>query len=313
MAVNPLPFLANMPDPGQAFLQSFQQARAQRDQQIAQQSRQAQYAQWIERLRTDRSPETLSQFMLQFPEQADAIKKAFEPMDEANKRTQLDFYGQALLALNRGDTNFTKQLVQQRLDAAKNTPGQDQQAKELEYGLTQIDQNPEALKAMLAVTVQRLDPEGYKTLYAQKDDRTAFQQDYQFIKETFGKDAAAEFAQFGRGGVVSIPLGEGKGTYIGPPSMAPGAARWQPQQPEQGNTGPTAQGIPQIMKKASEAKTITQAEANVIKQSLGPNGQGRFNDWLKSQNIRVIVRTGTAPNGRRVVQYQDGTVEYGAD
>lgn len=313
MAVNPLPFLANMPDPGQAFLQSFQQARAQRDQKIAQETRQQQYAQWVERMKVDRSPPTLVEFNLAFPEMADAIKKAFEPLDEANKQTQLGFYGQALSALDRGDNDTAKQLVQERLEAAKNTPGQEQQARELEFGLKLIDQNPGALRDSLASTIFTLDSERYKTLYAQKDDRTAFQQDYQFIKETFGKDAAAEFAQFGRGGVVSIPLGEGKGTYIGPPSMAPGAARWQPQQPEQGNTGPTAQGIPQIMKKASEAKTITQAEANVIKQSLGPNGQGRFNDWLKSQNIRVIVRTGTAPNGRRVVQYQDGTVEYGAD
>lgn len=178
MAINPLPFIASIPDPGQAFLQSFnaaRQQRAQQDQMLAQQqaqqARQQQYAQWVQRLRTDRSPQAMSEFMLQFPEQADAITKAFAPMDEANKRTQLGFYAQALSALDRGDSDFAKQLTNERLAAARNTPGQEQTVKELEYGLTQIDQNPDALKAMLAFTVQQLDPKAYEALYKREKEQ----------------------------------------------------------------------------------------------------------------------------------------------
>lgn len=219
MAVNPLPFLANMPDPGQAFLQAFNQARAQRDQQIAQQSRQAQYAQWVQRLQQDRSPETLSQFMLQFPEQADAIKKAFEPMDEANKQTQLGFYGQALSALDRGDNDTAKQLVQERLEAAKNTPGQEQQARELEFGLKLIDQNPGALRDSLASTIFTLDPERYKTLYNTKGgELTGFQKDLiaAGVDPTSeeGRAKAKEFVSLKVDPIVQMPTPSG-GQFIG--------------------------------------------------------------------------------------------------
>lgn len=172
MAVGPYDFSTNMPDPGQAFMQAFQQAQQQRvvqQQQQAkaaqEQSRQQRYSQWVQRLRSDRSPETMSEFMLEFPEQSEAISKAFEPMDEAKKQTQLGFYGQALSALDRGDKDAAKQVVQSRLAAARNTIGAEQEVKELEYGLSMIDSNPDALRDSLASTVFTLDPERYKTLY----------------------------------------------------------------------------------------------------------------------------------------------------
>ena len=172
MAVGPYDFSTNFPDPGQAFLQSFQQAQQQRAVQqqqqaqlVQQQSRQQRYAQWVQRLRNDRSPETMSEFMLEFPEQSEAITKAFAPMDDAKKQTQLGFYSSALSALDRGDKDAAKQVVQARLAAAKNTIGAEQEAKELEYGLAMIDSNPDALRDALASTVFTLDPERYKTLY----------------------------------------------------------------------------------------------------------------------------------------------------
>ena len=219
MAVNPLPFLANMPDPGQAFLQAFNQARAQRDQQIAQQSRQAQYAQWIQRLQQDRSPETMSQFMLQFPEQADAIKKAFEPIDEANKQSRLGYSTQVLSALDRGDTDTAKSIAQSLYDAAKNTPGQEQFAKELEFGLGLMDTNPEQLKVGLAVAISTLNPEIYKTLYAAKSgELTGFQKDLiaAGVDPTSeeGRAKAKEFVSLKVDPIVQMPTPNG-GQFIG--------------------------------------------------------------------------------------------------
>lgn len=171
MAVGPYDFNTNMPDPGQAFAQAFQQAQQQRalqQQQMQAQSRQEQYQQFVQRLRTDRSPETMSEFMLAFPEQADAITKAFEPLDQAKKQSQIGFYGQALSALDRGDVDTAKQVVQSRLEAAKNTIGAEQEAAELEYGLSLLDSNPDALRDGLASAVFTLDPKRYEALYANK-------------------------------------------------------------------------------------------------------------------------------------------------
>lgn len=171
MAINTVALMENMPDPGQAFAQAFQQAQQQRvlqQQQMQAQSRQEQYQQFVQRLRTDRSPETMSEFMLAFPEQADAITKAFEPLDAAKKQSQIGFYGQALSALDRGDVDTAKQVVQSRLEAARNTIGSEQEAKELEYGLSMLDSNPDALRDGLASAVFTLDPKRYEALYANK-------------------------------------------------------------------------------------------------------------------------------------------------
>lgn len=282
MAVNPLPFLQNMPDPGQAFLQSFQQARAQRDQRIAQQSRQAQYAQWIERLRTDRSPETLSQFMLAFPEQADAITKAFAPMDEANKRTQLGFYTQALSALERGDPDFAKQLTNERLAAARNTPGQEQTVKELEYGLTQIDQNPDALKAMLAFAVQQLDSKAYEALYKREKE-----QPYVVVPGVglfLRRDVDAAVAAGDRGG-VSNPNVRPKA-----PQAAIDELRKNPGTAAQFDEvfGPgaaaAALGMGGTPAPAEGAATLTPAQYRATVQAMG---QTATDNWMRRNNITV--------------------------
>lgn len=219
MAVNPLPFLANMPDPGQAFLQAFNQARAQRDQKIAQETRQQQYAQWVQRLQQDRSPETMSQFMLQFPEMADTIKKAFEPLDEANKQSRLGYTTQVYSALERGDTDTAKSVAQDLLNAAKNTPGQEQFAKELEFGLELMDTNPEQLKVGLANAIFTLDPERYKTLYNTKGgEMTGFQKDLiaAGVDPTSeeGRAKAKEFVSLKVDPIVQMPTPSG-GQFIG--------------------------------------------------------------------------------------------------
>lgn len=139
-------------------------------------------------------------------------------------------------------------------------------------------------------------------------EATSFQRDYEFVKRTFGSDAAAEFAQYGRSGNVSIPLGEGRGTYVGPASQAPGASRWREQPGVGAPTAPA--GVADSLRTAASSNRITQREADVILQSLGPNGQKKFNSWLQNNKIKVVVRTGTDANNRRVEQYSDGTYGY---
>lgn len=226
MPVGPYDFSLNMPDPGQAFMQAFQQAQQQRAVQQQQQaklaqeqSRQQRYSQWVHRLRSDRSPETMSEFMLEFPEQSEAISKAFEPMDEAKKQTQLGFYGQALSALDRGDKDAAKQVVQSRLAAARNTIGAEQEVKELEYGLSMIDSNPDALRDSLASTVFTLDPERYKTLYATRGgEMTGFQKDLiaAGVDPTSeeGRVKAREYVSLKVDPIVQMPTPSG-GQFIG--------------------------------------------------------------------------------------------------
>lgn len=282
MAVNPLPFLQNMPDPGQAFLQAFNQARAQRDQKIAQQSRQAQYAQWVQRLQQDRSPETMSQFMLQFPEMADTIKKAFEPLDEANKQSRLGYTTQVYSALERGDTETAKSVAQELLDAAKNTPGQEQFAKELEFGLELMDTNPEQLKVGLANAIFTLDPERYKTLY--KRDK---EQPYVVVPGVglfLRRDVDAAVAAGERGGVSDpnvrprVPQAAIDDLRKNPGTAAqfdevfgPGAAA-------------AALGMEGTPAPAEGATTLTPEQYRVTVQAMG---KAKTDDWMRRNNITV--------------------------
>jgi len=177
MAINPLPFLQAMPDPGQAFMDSFQKARTARlaeeqavQQQVTQERRKQRYAQFIQRLKTDRSPEAMSEFMLEFPEQAEAIKKAYEPINDAIKQTRLNYSTQVYSALERGDTGSAQKIAGELLTAAKNTPGQEQYAKELQFGLELMQRSPEEAKVALANTIFTLDPERYKTMYGKEKE-----------------------------------------------------------------------------------------------------------------------------------------------
>jgi len=187
MAINPLPFLQAMPDPGQAFMDSFQKARAARlaEEQKVQQKQL--FAQMSERVRKDPSPQNLAQFTMAFPQMAEAIQSAYKPMTEERRAQEVAFYGQTLGALQRGNTKAARELVESRLAAARNTPGQEETVKKLEEGLKQFDTDPDALRAGLAMTVQQLDSKLYDTLYA-KDSLTGFQKDLQAA----GIDPASE-------------------------------------------------------------------------------------------------------------------------
>lgn len=215
MAVGPYDFTVNIPNPGEAFVQSFAMAQKQRQMQ----DRQQRYAQWIGRLQQDRSPETMSAFMLEFPEMSEAITKAYAPLDAARKENQLGLYGQALSALDRGDTDMAKQMIQERLAAARNTMGSEQEVKELEYGLSLIDSNPAALRSGLATTVYSLDPKRYEALYkAPTAELTSFQKDLiaAGIDPTSeaGKAKAKEYVSLKVDPIVQMPTPDG-GQFIG--------------------------------------------------------------------------------------------------
>jgi len=169
MAINPLPFLASMPDPGQAFMQSFQAARQQRDAQDQNAQQQQLFAQMSEQVRKDPSPQNLAQFAMAFPQMAEAIQAAYKPMTEERRAREVAFYGQTLGALQRGNTKAARELVERRLASAENTPGEEETVKKLKLGLEQFDTDPDSLKAGLAFEVQQLDPKLYDTLYANQD------------------------------------------------------------------------------------------------------------------------------------------------
>lgn len=300
----PYNYLPGQP-PAQAFLQGLQQSQALEQMQAQREAQRR--AQEMQRalagLQGNPTPESFAQFYLQYPEMKEQVEAYRSTLAEADQNTLLGAAREALVLKRAGKTEEVAELFGRYADAARNSNRQDL-AQQFEdagrvYAVDPDNTGDFALRMMF----ESLDPDGYKAFFGE-ESATTFQKDFEFINETFGEDAAAEFAQYGRGGVVSIPLGNGQ-TYVGPAASAPGASRWREQGPP-----PEAESAPEILQRAATRKTITAAEAGVIQRSMGPNGRAQFQAWLKDQGIKVIVRTGTDADGRRVVQYEDGTVAY---
>lgn len=309
----PFDYTSQLGSPTQAFTQGLQVSNLAVQQQAAQdRARQVQSA--LATLQQDRSPANVANVLMAFPELKEQITASQATLDDAAKMQNRNFFGQVLMLRQSGMNDRAEALIAERVNALKNTPGRETEAQAAQTMFDAYKASPQAADPTISLYLQATDPEFYKTITDQGGEKTALQKDFNFIKSTFGPQAAAEFAQYGRGGVVSIPIGDGK-TYVGPAALAPGATGWQ-EQGVRGGAQATQQaaqamsGPEQILSAAAGSKRITQAEANVVKQSLGPNGQAAFNEWMSDNSVKVVTRTGKAADGRAVVQYADGTIEY---
>lgn len=99
-------------------------------------------------------------------------------------------------------------------------------------------------------------------------------------------------------------IGQDGSTKVRTPNLVPAG-----QAPQAGISANAQQAAP-ILRQAMQAKTITREDVARVSGSFGAQGQAAVQDWLKRNGIRVVVRTGTAPDGRRVAEYEDGTVDY---
>lgn len=328
--VQPYNYTIDVASPGEAFIQGIQIGQAGRAAQAksVELEREAEKVRRLNAALAQLGPNaTYADYMTQVranPDLAEVLLGQQKTFSDARKNALFGAGEQAFMML-RPDAqgNISPDAAISKLEEsalAFENSGEADVAKQLRDSAQGIRQNPAAARTVLGTMLAFSDPDKFKKITdasGLNGDKTAFRADYDFIKENFGPEAAAEFAQFGRSGIVSIPLGDGR-TYVGPPSMAPGASQWKQRPtdsliPSKAPEMVTPEGAGAILGNASRKRRITQEEANIVRQSLGTQGQAKFNQWLTDNSIKIIVRTGTTTDGRRVVQFQDGTVEYGAD
>ncbi len=293
--------------PNDAFLQGLQLSQGVQQQQ-QQRNRAQEMQQALAALHSNPNPQAFAEFYLQFPEMKEQIEAYRTTLADADKGTLLSATREALVLREAGQDEEVSALFDRYAEAARNSNRPDL-AQQFDDAKRVYEHDAEgAGDFALRMQFESLDPDGYKQFFG-NEAATTFQKDFQFIGETFGEEAATEFAQHGRGSVVSVPLGNGQ-TYVGPAANAPGASQWRRRDAGGDAAAPLDNSIPEILQGASQTKTITAAEAGVIQRSMGPNGKAKFQEWLGEQGIKVVVRTGTDAQGKRVVQYEDGTVEY---
>lgn len=112
-----------------------------------------------------------------------------------------------------------------------------------------------------------------------------------------------------------VPVGEGglQGFQYGVPIQDGGQAPQQPQQPApQAPQANPQEAATAALRGASSRGYVLPEEEAAIKAGLRPDGAGQaaYEGWLKNNGIKRVTRTGTAPDGRKVVQLEDGTTQY---
>ena len=242
--VQPIDYRLNVQSPFEAAIQGFKVGAAGQE---AQAQRQAREAAVLEAQRVQKNNEAV-QALINNPkatfqqyqavaatlpaDQRKMLQENFAALTDEEKRMRLRDGGQVMSALVAGQPQTAIDLLTARAQAERNA-GREDAAKGTEDTIKFMKLNPTNAHVIFGTTMADIDefkPILETALTAMKpseaDKPTAFQQDFKFIKETFGDKAAAEYAQYGRSGIVSIPLGDGS-TYVGPPAMAPGASRWR--------------------------------------------------------------------------------------
>jgi len=250
--------------------------------------------------------------MLPFDQQA-GIMAQWEAMSKERQTQRLRQGAEVLSALSNNNPQAAiKTLTKQAED--DRAAGQEDAAKATESIIQTIGIDPDRARVAVGTSMSYI-PGAERIINAASGDRTAFQQDYDFILKKFGKKAAAEFAQFGRSGVVSIPVGKDK-LFVGPPSMAPGVDNWQDATQGIASSAPRPMQsrIDSILNKAMQSRRIDQATVDTLNQAFGPDGQARIKAWLGENSVRVVVRRGyDKSTGKSVIEFSDGKVEYGTD
>lgn len=165
--VQPYNYIIDTPDPTAKLMQGFGIGRGlraeeeQRQQQLAQQERQAAFQAELAQLSDNPSSQEIGKFMLRNLDYAEKLKEPFKIFSEAEQRAHADQLSSIDSALQSGNLEVTKSLIAQYAEAARNS-GKEQNAKIFEDAGKIIDLDPGAAKKIIGVlTSIAVGPEKY--------------------------------------------------------------------------------------------------------------------------------------------------------
>lgn len=154
MAFEPINYMAAMPQ--QDLLRNIQgglalgsQIRQINEAEAAQQRAQAAaklYNDDVNAAISNPTPQAFSSLALKYPQQREAIKQAWDGLDEGERKSQSEAMSQTYAALLAGKPDIAKQVVQTRIDARKNS-GMDYSTEENVLKL--LDSDPRQAQASL--------------------------------------------------------------------------------------------------------------------------------------------------------------------
>ena len=255
-------------------------------------------------------------------EERNFLLQAGEGVSKERARADALANAEIMSTLVAGQTDKTFNKLTERVAGLTNSGRQDE-ARVVQSMIDLGRINPKNLQNILGVYMA-VNPESDKLLdraatATKPEEKTMIQRNYEWIAKNFGEEAANEHLQFGSA-MTSLPLGKGKGTFVGPVKYAPGVVSWKKQNAQQAmpsgeEVAPEPpKGIDFILNQARQKRRIDQATLDTLNQSFGQAGQKQLNQWLLDNSVRVIVRRGySKKTGQSIIEFSDGKIEYGTD
>ena len=145
------------------------------------------------------NPDDITGLMFRYPQQFEQHKEAFARLEKDQQQAELTQMGSLYSRLTNGDNEGAAAILRRRVEADREA-GQDDPVDEmLLQALESGDEREIAIaKTMIGTQVAALGGvDTFKAVYGggEGEGRTAFQKDYDFIRGTYGQDAADQYAQ----------------------------------------------------------------------------------------------------------------------
>lgn len=166
--VQPINYLANMPqvDIGESLLQGLQVGATFRQLQEQQEARQQAeqrlqaYRGELESAFSQGRPEAFERLMTLFPEHQAAVKPQYDRLSKVQQQNELSSVTNVRAAIETGNTQYAKQLIERQIQAAENSNADASMYKNL---LEQIDIDPKMVASNIDYTLSTmLAPKEYK-------------------------------------------------------------------------------------------------------------------------------------------------------
>ncbi|WP_151817437.1 hypothetical protein [Acinetobacter ursingii] len=170
----PYNYMLDIPNPMESINQGFaggfnlaakmDQSKQQREQLALQKQRQQQMNESLYYLSQNPNPENYAKVMTMFPELSDNLKKAYDTIDDGEKKSAFSVSSQAYAAIANGQPDIAKQVLNDAATAYENS-GKTKQANTLKGYVKMLENNPNAARTSLGILMSSADPDKFKDIY----------------------------------------------------------------------------------------------------------------------------------------------------
>jgi len=175
--VQPINYLGNVPDPtaqlleGLAIGSAIREMRQSRQASAAAEKTQQQYAVDLEDALSNPSAQKFAALTAKYPGQENAFKQSWSMLDKAQQDQEFLIGSQAFNAISSGKVDIAKSLIDQQIEAARNSG---RPVANLEAMRNTLDSNPKIVQAQLGLILSNVNPDKWQKIADENREATLF-------------------------------------------------------------------------------------------------------------------------------------------